>query len=72
MRQGNLQHPSVIGPVIFGRGLQRDSFLDVLGHFMFVEKKEEKSMTAKAGRNEWSLKQWFFLAITNSMPCENS
>src|SRR5213075_1165177 len=30
--------------------LQRDSFLDVLGHFMFIEKKEEKIDDGKGGK----------------------
>ena len=30
--------------------LQRDSFLDILGHFMFVEKKDEKVDDKKGGR----------------------
>ena len=30
--------------------LQRDSFLDILGHFMFVEKKEEKVDDGKGGQ----------------------
>ena len=30
--------------------LQRDSFLDILGHFMFVEKKEEKTDDGKGGQ----------------------
>src|SRR5437773_10381269 len=40
---GNPQHPSGYRTGYFWEEiLQRDSFLDVLGHFMFVEKKEEK------------------------------
>ena len=40
---GNPQHPSGYRTGYFWEEvLQRDSFLDILGHFMFVEKKEEK------------------------------
>lgn len=41
---GNPQHPSGYRTGYFWEDvLQRDSFLDILGHFMFVEKKEEKT-----------------------------
>lgn len=41
---GNPQHPSGYRSGYFWEDvLQRDSFLDILGHFMFVEKKEEKT-----------------------------
>lgn len=40
---GNPQHPSGYPTGYFWEDvLSRDSFLDILGHFMFVEKKEEK------------------------------
>lgn len=40
---GNPQHPSGYRTGYFWEDvLQRDSFLDILGHFMFIEKKEEK------------------------------
>jgi type I restriction enzyme, R subunit len=40
---GNPQHPSGYRTGYFWEDvLQRDSFLDILGHFMFVEKKQEK------------------------------
>ena len=41
---GNPQHASGYRTGYFWQEvLERDSFLDILGHFMFVEKKEEKS-----------------------------
>jgi type I restriction enzyme R subunit len=40
---GNPQHPSGYRTGYFWEDvLQRDSFLDILGHFMFVEKRDEK------------------------------
>jgi type I restriction enzyme R subunit len=40
---GNPQHPSAWRTSYFWENvLQRDSFLDILGHFMFIEKKDEK------------------------------
>ena len=36
--------------------LQRDSFLDILGHFMFVEKKEEKVDDGQGGQR-WIVKE---------------
>jgi type I restriction enzyme R subunit len=40
---GNPQHPSGYRTGYFWEDvLQRDSFLDILGHFMFIEKTEEK------------------------------
>lgn len=40
---GNPQHPSGYRTGYFWEDvLQRDSFLDILGHFMFIEKREEK------------------------------
>jgi type I restriction enzyme, R subunit len=48
---GNPQHPSGYRTGYFWEEvLQRDSFLDVLGHFMFVEKKEEKVADGKGGK----------------------
>ena len=48
---GNPQHPSGYRTGYFWEEvLQRDSFLDILGHFMFVEKKEEKVDDGKGGK----------------------
>ena len=48
---GNPQHPSGHRSGYFWEDvLQRDSFLDILGHFMFVEKKEEKVEDKKGGK----------------------
>jgi len=48
---GNPQHPSGHRTGYFWEEvLQRDSFLDILGHFMFVEKKEEKVEDGKGGQ----------------------
>ncbi len=48
---GNPQHPSGYRTGYFWEEvLQRDSFLDALGHFMFVEKKEEKVDDGKGGK----------------------
>ena len=48
---GNPQHPSGYRTGYFWEQiLQRDSFLDVLGHFMFIEKKEEKVDDGKGGK----------------------
>ena len=48
---GNPQHPSGYRTGYFWEDvLQRDSFLDILGHFMFVEKKEEKVDDGKGGQ----------------------
>ena len=48
---GNPQHASGYRTGYFWEEvLQRDSFLDVLGHFMFVEKKEEKIDDGKGGK----------------------
>jgi type I restriction enzyme R subunit len=47
---GNPQHPSGYRTGYFWEEvLQRDSFLDILGHFMFIEKKEEKLPDGKGG-----------------------
>src|SRR6266700_4188939 len=48
---GNPQHPSGYRTGYFWEEiLQRDSFLDVIGHFMFNEKKEEKIDDGKGGK----------------------
>jgi type I restriction enzyme, R subunit len=47
---GNPQHPSGYRTGYFWHEvLGRDSFLDILGHFMFVEKKEQKVPDGKGG-----------------------
>lgn len=49
--EGNPQHPSGYRTGYFWKDvLARDSFLDILGHFMFVEKKEEKVHDNKGGQ----------------------
>jgi type I restriction enzyme R subunit len=48
---GNPQHPSGYRTAYFWEDvLQRDSFLDILGHFMFIEKKDEKVDDGKGGQ----------------------
>src|SRR5262249_8652638 len=48
---GNPLHPSGHRTGYFWEDvLQRDSFLDILGHFMFVEKKEEKTDDGESGQ----------------------
>ncbi len=48
---GNPQHPSGYRTGYFWEDvLQRDSFLDILGHYMFVETKEEKVDDGKGGQ----------------------
>jgi len=48
---GNPQHAAGYRTGYFWENvLQRDSFLDILGHFMFVEKKEEKVDDGKGGQ----------------------
>lgn len=48
---GNPQHPSGYRTGYFWEEvLQSDSFLDILGHFMFLEKKEEKVDDGKGGK----------------------
>jgi type I restriction enzyme, R subunit len=48
---GNPQHHSGYRTGYFWEEiLQRDSFLDALGHFMFIEKKEEKIDDGKGGK----------------------
>jgi type I restriction enzyme R subunit len=48
---GNPQHPSGYRTGYFWEDvLERDSFLDILGHFMFVEKNEERVDDGKGGQ----------------------
>jgi type I restriction enzyme R subunit len=48
---GNPQHPSGYRTGYFWEDvLQRDSFLDILGHFMFVERNEERVDDEKGGQ----------------------
>lgn len=48
---GNPQHPSGYRTGYFWEEvLQRDSFLDILGHFMFVETKEDKVDDGRGGQ----------------------
>jgi type I restriction enzyme R subunit len=48
---GNPQHPSGYRTGYFWQEvLQRDSFLDILGHFMFIEKSEEKIDDGQGGQ----------------------
>lgn len=48
---GNPQHPSGYPSGYFWEEvLQRDSFLDILGHFMFIEKSEEKAEDDQGGQ----------------------
>src|SRR5579859_2466853 len=48
---GNPQHPSGYRTGYFWeKVLQRDSFLDILGHFMFIEKTEEKVDDGQGGQ----------------------
>ncbi|HEY0075465.1 MAG TPA: type I restriction endonuclease, partial [Abditibacteriaceae bacterium] len=47
---GNPQHPSGYRTgYLWEEVLARDSFLDILGHFLFVEKREEKKDDGKGG-----------------------
>lgn len=49
--KGNPQHPSGYRTGYFWEEvLQRDSFLDILGHFMFIEKSEEKVDDGRGGQ----------------------
>ncbi|MFO1351557.1 MAG: hypothetical protein U1F68_13170 [Gammaproteobacteria bacterium] len=50
MRRGNSAPQRLSAPATSKEVLARDSFLDILGHFMFIEKTEERSM-ARAGSN---------------------
>ena len=48
---GNPQHPSGYRTGYFWEEvLQRDSFLDILGHFMFIEKRDQKKDDGKGGK----------------------
>jgi type I restriction enzyme, R subunit len=48
---GNPQHPSGYRTGYFWQEtLQRDSFLDILGHFMFIEKDEQKMDDGRGGK----------------------
>ena len=48
---GNPQHPSGYRTGYFWQEtLQRDSFLDIIGHFMFIEKDEEKVDDGQGGK----------------------
>lgn len=48
---GNPQHPSGYRTGYFWEEvLARDSFLDILGHFMFIERKEEKADDGRGGK----------------------
>jgi type I restriction enzyme R subunit len=48
---GNPQHPSGYRTAYFWEEvLARDSFLDILGHFMFIEKKDEKIDDGRGGQ----------------------
>ena len=48
---GNPQHPSGYRTGYFWQDvLQRDSFLDILGHFLFIETQEQKVEDGKGGR----------------------
>ncbi|MHB8249729.1 MAG: type I restriction endonuclease subunit R [Acidithiobacillus sp.] len=48
---GNPQHPSGYRTGYFWQEtLQRDSFLDILGHFLFIEKDEQKVDDGRGGR----------------------
>jgi type I restriction enzyme, R subunit len=58
---GNPQHPSGYRTSYFWEDvLQRDSFLDILGHFMFVEKKDEKVDDGKGGQRRISRETLIF------------
>lgn len=55
--KGNPQHGSGYRTGYFWQDvLQSDSFLDILGHFMFIEKKEEKVDDGKGGQR-WVTKE---------------
>ncbi len=50
---GNPQHPSGYRTGYFWQEvLARDSFLDILGHFMFIESKDEKVEDANGGQRQ--------------------
>ena len=50
---GNPQHPSGYRTGYFWQDvLQRDSFLDILGHFLFIETQEQKVEDGKGGQRQ--------------------
>ncbi len=54
---GNPQHPSGYRTGYFWEEvLERESFLDILGHFMFIEKKDEKVDDGRGG-HRWLTKE---------------
>jgi type I restriction enzyme, R subunit len=54
---GNPQHPSGYRTGYFWEEvLERESFLDILGHFMFIEKKDEKVDDGRGG-HRWVTKE---------------
>src|SRR3569833_782281 len=58
---GNPQHPSGYRTGYFREDvLQRDSFLDILGYFMFVEKSEEKVDDGQGGQRRVSKETMVF------------
>ena len=70
---GNPQHASGYRTGYFWEEvLQRDSFLDILGHFMFLEKKEEKVDDGKGGQRHVIKEALIFPATTSSMRCGRS
>jgi type I restriction enzyme, R subunit len=52
--------------------LHRDSFLDILGHFMFVKKDEDKVDDGKGGQRRIVRRRWSSRATISSTPCEGS
>lgn len=58
---GNPQHPSGYRTGYFWEDvLQRDSFLDILGHFLFIETREEKVDDGKGGQRRVSKETLIF------------
>ena len=58
---GNPQHPSGYRTGYFWEDvLQFDSFLDILGHFMFVEKRDEKVDDGKGGKRRVTTEKLIF------------
>jgi type I restriction enzyme R subunit len=58
---GNPQHPSGYRTGYFWEEvLERESFLDILGHFVFIEKKEEKVDDGKGGSRMVSRESMIF------------
>ncbi len=67
---GNPQHSSGYRTGYFWEDvLQRDSFLDILGHFVFVETKEEKIDDGKGGQRHVTRETVIFRATTSSTLC---